>query len=53
MNSKNWEIIGSDIKTLQELIDKLEMQKKKEDEKKNININSVNNTTSLTGNNNK
>lgn len=53
MNSKNWEIIGSDIKTLQELIDKLEMQKKKEDEKKNNNINSVNNTTSLTGNNNK
>ena len=27
MNSKNWELIGSDIKTLQELIDKLEKQK--------------------------
>ena len=27
MNSKNWELIGSDIKTLQELIDKMEKQK--------------------------
>ena len=35
MSSKNWEIIGSDIKYLQELIDKLEIQKKKEDEQKN------------------
>ena len=43
MNSKNWEIIGSDIKTLQELIDKLEMQKKKEDEKKNNNENGTTN----------
>lgn len=35
MNSKDWDIIGSDIKALQELIDKLESQKKKEDEQKN------------------
>ena len=27
MNSKNWELIGSDIKALQELIDKMEKQK--------------------------
>lgn len=31
MNSKDWDIIGSDIKALQELIDKLEVQKKKEE----------------------
>ena len=33
MNSKNWELIGSDIKTLQELIDKMEKQKETEKEK--------------------
>ena len=48
MNSKNWEIIGSDIKTLQELIDKLEVQKKKDDEQKKTNttntINLIDNT---------
>ena len=42
MNSKNWEIIGSDIKALQELIDKLEIQKKKEDEQNNNNNNMIN-----------
>ncbi len=30
MNSKNWELIGSDIKTMQELIDKMEKQKENE-----------------------
>ena len=45
MNSKNWEIIGSDIKSLQELIDKLEVQKKKDDEQKKTNtINTINST---------
>ena len=43
MNSKNWEIIGSDIKTLQELIDKLEVQKKKDDEQKKNNTNNTSN----------
>ena len=49
MNSKNWEIIGSDIKALQELIEKLEVQKKKDDEQKKTNTtnttNSIDNTT--------
>lgn len=45
MNLKNWEIIGSDIKTLQELIDKLEVQKKKDDEQKKNNINNTSNIT--------
>ena len=45
MNSKNWEIIGSDIKSLQELIDKLEVQKKKDDEQKKNNINNTSNIT--------
>ena len=45
MNSKNWEIIGSDIKSLQELIDKLEVQKKKDDEQKKNNINNTRNIT--------
>lgn len=43
MNSKNWEIMGSDIKTLQELIDKLEVQKKKDDEQKKNNTNNTSN----------
>ena len=43
MNSKNWEIIGSDIKNLQELIDKLEVQKKK-DEEQNTNAKSISNS---------
>ena len=38
MNSKNWELMGSDIESLQELIDKLEAEKKKEDEQKNKNL---------------
>ena len=42
MNSKNWEIIGSDIKTLQELIDKLEVQKKKDEEQNDNSINTSN-----------
>ena len=48
MNSKNWEIIGSDIKTLQELIDILEVQKKKDDEQ---NMNTVNINDMVTNNN--
>ena len=35
MNSKNWEIIGSDIKTLQELINKLEKHKENENANNN------------------
>ena len=42
MNSKNWEIIGSDIKALQELINKLEIQNRKES--KNFNNKDTNNT---------
>ena len=45
MNSKNWEIMGSDIKALQELIDKLEVQKKKDDEQKKNNTNNTSNIT--------
>ena len=37
MNSKNWDLMGSDIRALQELIDKLEAEKKKEDEQKSKN----------------
>lgn len=48
MNSKNWEIIGSDIKTLQELIDKLEVENKKEDKQKNT---IITDTNSITNNN--
>ena len=50
MNSKNWELIGSDIKALQELIDKLEVQKKKEEGQKNNTVSNSNNTTSITEN---
>ena len=52
LNSKNWEIIGSDIKALQELIDKLEIQKKKEEGTKNNTVSSSNNTASMMENNN-
>ena len=45
MNSKNWEIIGSDIKALQEFIYKLEVQKNKDDEQKKNNINDTSNIT--------
>ena len=48
MNSGDWDIIGSDIKALQELIDTLEIEKKKEDEKNNKTI--TNNTTIDTNN---
>ncbi len=50
MNSKNWELIGSDIKALQELIDKLEIQKKKEEGQKNNTVSNSNNSTSITEN---
>ena len=46
MNSKNWELIGTDIKSLQDLIDKLEAEKKKEDEQKNKNATNINLTNS-------
>ena len=49
MNSKNWEIIGSDIKSLQELIDMLENQKKNEE--KNSNTKVTNNTNDSIDNN--
>ena len=49
MNSKDWDIIGSDIKALQELIDKLEIQKKQEDEKKSRDV--TNNNTIEENNN--
>ena len=54
MSSKNWELIGSDIKTLQELIDTLEEEKKKEDEKSNTTESNIINTmdnTNITENN--
>ena len=42
MNSKNWELIGSDINALQELIDALEIQHKKDKEKnKEDNISNI------------
>ena len=46
--NENWELIGSDIKTLQELINKLEVQKKNDDEQKNTN---TTNSSNLTENN--
>ena len=47
MNSKDWELIGSDVKALQELIDKLEAEKKQEEKQKN-----KANTTNTTVDNN-
>ena len=46
MNSRNWEIIGSDINYLQDLINKLEVEHKKDKEKtNNISNNIIENTT--------
>ena len=44
MNSKNWELIGSDINALQGLIDTLEVQHKKDKEKNKADTNINNNT---------
>ena len=44
MNSKNWELIGSDINALQGLIDTLEEQHKKDKEKNKADTNINNNT---------
>ena len=44
MNSKNWELIGSDINALQGLIDTLEVQHKKDKEKNKVDTNINNNT---------
>lgn len=41
-NNKDWELMGSDIKKLQSLIDSLEAEKVKEDKKKAENKNEVN-----------
>lgn len=50
-NSSDWEMMGKDVKKLQELIDKLEVVKKEEQEKKNEIIKD-NNTQKNTENNN-
>ena len=50
-NSSDWEMMGKDVKKLQELIDKLEVLKKEEQEKKNEIIKD-NNTQKNTENNN-
>ena len=45
-NNKDWELMGSDIKKLQSLIDSLEAEKAKEDKKKEETkkeVNEVNN----------
>ena len=49
MNSKNWELIGSDINALQGLIDTLEVQHKKDKEKNKADTN-INNNTSINDN---
>ena len=49
MNSKNWELIGSDINALQGLIDTLEVQHKK-DKEKNKAYTNINNNTSINDN---
>ena len=49
--SIDWEMMGKDVKKLQELIDKLEVVKKEEQEKKNEIIKD-NNTQKNTENNN-
>jgi len=42
IKNNDWELIGKDMKKLQELIDKLETLRKKEEQKTNITVDSVN-----------
>lgn len=51
MNSKNWELIGSDINTLQELIDDLEQRQKKNAEDKNSSEKNTTDTNNIEANN--
>ena len=51
-NNKDWELMGSDIKKLQSLIDSLEAEKVKEDKKKAENKNEVNEVNNVIEENN-
>ena len=44
-NNNDWEMVGKDMKKLQDLINKLEVVKKEEDEKQNEILNQTKNNT--------